>query len=323
VLAELAELRSLTLPGPMAAQGAVAALAPHCLARLTRLCFVDGAPWPLHASSLAPIAATGAPALVELCLPPAIIDDELLGLLGAGAPALAALTVSAGGAFTASHAALAAMAARCPLSSLAISCGPLDGLALAAALPALTRLTQLSLCLHRGTAAPVAAALLLPALQSLSIACHFSGLEPADLLAGSSAAAAAAEGGGGGDGGGGGGGVQQRTARLTTLELHNHWALPALKALLQRVGAGLQELRVSGVSELDDAGLRAAAAACPRLRTATLERLRGATPAGVAALAVAPALQRVSLLGCRNVPPDSTAVLAATLPPRVQLVQLR
>jgi hypothetical protein len=116
----------------------------------------------------------------------------------------------------------------------------------------------------------------LPQLQSLTLSSHYNGIREAE------AANLAA------------------VPSLQQLSLTNHFTNGTLQLLL-RATPSLRTLKLSSCGGISDTGLIAAPQLCSKLREVHLELMRGASAAGVAALAAGRCVRRVVAEGCRNV----------------------
>jgi hypothetical protein len=166
----------------------------------------------------------------------------------------------------------------------------------------LSQLTQLSLSVHKAAAdyGPLLRAVFgLQALQDLHLSSHYHGLSEAELE--------------------GLPGLMQ----LTRLSLSNHFTDATLASLL-RSTPNLRQLRLSCCGDVGEQGLRGVLGLCGGLRSVELELMRGATAAGVCALAAGAHVGRLVLEGCRNVSADECRqVMAALNRPELDIIRLR
>jgi hypothetical protein len=171
-----------------------------------------------------------------------------------------------------------------------------------ASLPVLgAALTSLSLTVHKwvGCSGLLQAVFGLPALQDLSLQANYSSFTEQELQA------------------------LPVASQLTQLSLSNQFGDAALCQLL-RSTPGLRHLSLSSCSEIGSLGLSCVLGHCRRLSSVRLELMRGATAAGVAALASGQCMSRVVLEGCRNVSAEECGELMRMLNrPDLDIVKLR
>lgn len=113
-------------------------------------------------------------------------------------------------------------------------------------------------------------------LHFLTLESHYSGLKEAELL------------------------NLPLLPQLQRLSLLNHFSDATLCSLL-RCTPQLTHLKLTSCGSVGDVGLGCIVSHCKRLKEVHLELMRGASVAGVAALAAGPCVRRVVVEGCRNV----------------------
>lgn len=250
----------------------------------------------VSAQDLAPLRHSRT--LQQLALAGIDCSDDVLDVLAA-AP-VTDLSFQAAG-FCATPKGVGRMAGR--LQSLHVEVRDTTCTAVAAALPALGQgLTSLSLQVHRasvGYSGLLQAVFGLPALQQLSLGCHYKGFSESE--------------------------VQDLpvATHLMQLSLSNHFSDVTLGCILGST-PGLKHLSLSSCGEVGSEGLGCVLGHCSRLRSVRLELMRGATAAGVAALAGGTCMQSIVLEGCRNVTADDCRELTRKLNrPDLDIIKLR
>lgn len=237
-------------------------------------------------------------ALQHLALSGVTCTDELLELLAETPITELSLHASR---FAATPKGSALLAGK--LHKLQLQVNDKDNATFAAALPALgSGLTSLCLGIHKATLdcrSLLRAVFSLPALQELSLGSHYNGLTEAELR------------------------DLPVLPQLTSLSLSNHWTDATLCGVL-RSTPGLRHLQLTSCSEVGALGLGCVLGHCRGLRAVRLVLMRGATAAGVAALASGACVSRVVLEGCRNVSGEECRELMRLLNrPDLDIVKLR
>jgi hypothetical protein len=206
-----------------------------------------------------------------------------------------------GGSFCVSPAGAALMVGR--LQRLQLSVNDASSAALAAVLPVLgSGLTCLSLSIHKAVAdcrGLLQAVFQLPVLQQLSLQSHYNALTEAELQG------------------------LPVASHLVQLSLGNHFSDATLRLVLCST-PGLSHLSLSSCGGVGSQGLGCVPGHCRGVRSVKLELMRGATAAGVAALASGQGLSRVVLEGCRNVSAEECRQLMRLLKrPHLDIIKLR
>jgi hypothetical protein len=116
----------------------------------------------------------------------------------------------------------------------------------------------------------------LPHLQSLSLASNYNGIKEAETI------------------------NLRALPSLQHLSLSNHFSDATLRAILRNTPS-LRSLKLTSCGSITANGLTQVPQLCSKLREMHLEFMRGATAAGVAAVAAGRCVQRVVVEGCRNV----------------------
>jgi hypothetical protein len=128
----------------------------------------------------------------------------------------------------------------------------------------------------------------LPQLQSLSLASHYNGIQEAETTS------------------------LQSLPSLQRLSLSNHFTDATLRAILHKTPS-LRSVKLTSCGSITSDGLTHVPQLCSKLRQVHLELMRGATAAGVAAVAAGRCVRRVVVEGCRNVSGDECRQLQQQL----------
>jgi 16S rRNA C1402 (ribose-2'-O) methylase RsmI len=116
----------------------------------------------------------------------------------------------------------------------------------------------------------------LPQLHSLSLSSHYNGITEAEAT------------------------NLPALPSLQHLSLSNHFSDATLHTLLHSAPS-LRSIKLTSCGAVSDAGLVPIRQLCSKLQEVHLELMRGASAAGVAALAAGRCVRRVVVEGCRNV----------------------
>lgn len=251
----------------------------------------------VSAQDLAPLRRSST--LQRLVLSGVNCTDALLDVL-ADTP-VTDLSLCTGG-FLVSPKTAVRMAGRLQRLQLSVG-GAVGSIMFKASLPVLgAALTSLSLTVHKHTddfSGLLQAVFGLPALQDLSLRVHYSRLSEQELQ------------------------DLPVASQMTRLSLSNHVSDAAMCCLL-RSAPGLRHLSLSSCSEVGSLGLGCVLGHCRRLSSVRLELMRGATAAGVAALASGQCMSRIVLEGCRNVGAEECGELKRMLNrPDLDIIKLR